>query len=183
MVCDRCVSIVSCGIRQLGIQFEEVSLGRLLLTSIPDEQELIDIETFLMLNGFGMVRSRNEAAVKQVKLKIHELFEEGCFTSYHEISKSLADDLQMSYGRISEIFSREEGSTIEHYMIIKRLEKVKHLLKFSDSSLTEIAYQTGFGSLHHLSSQFKHFSKISPTRFRAQLSASSRQLKNSVLRK
>jgi AraC-like DNA-binding protein len=70
------------------------------------------------------------------------------------------------------LFSSIEGLTIEKYFIIQRIEKVKELIVYDQLSLTEIAYQTGFSSVHHLSSQFKketgvnasHFKKIGAAR-------------------
>jgi len=46
------------------------------------------------------------------------------------------------------------------------LEKVKELLVYDQLSLTEISYQTGFSSVHHLSSQFKKVTGLTPSHFK-----------------
>ena len=45
-------------------------------------------------------------------------------------------------------------------------EKVKELLVYDQLSLTEISYQTGFSSVHHLSSQFKKVTGLTPSYFK-----------------
>jgi AraC family transcriptional regulator len=43
---------------------------------------------------------------------------------------------------------------------------VKELLVYDQLSLTEISYQTGFSSVHHLSSQFKKVTGLTPSHFK-----------------
>jgi AraC-like DNA-binding protein len=43
---------------------------------------------------------------------------------------------------------------------------VKELLVYDQLSLTEISYQTGFSSVHHLSAQFKKITGLTPSHFK-----------------
>ena len=67
---------------------------------------------------------------------------------------------------LSDLFSSIEGKTIEQFFINQRIEKVKELIVYDQLSLTEIAYQTGFSSVHHLSSQFKKVTGLTPSHFK-----------------
>lgn len=56
--------------------------------------------------------------------------------------------------------------TIEHYAILHRVEYAKELLSYSQQSVSEIAYQLGYSSPSHLTSQFKQQTGMSPKEFR-----------------
>jgi AraC family transcriptional regulator len=70
------------------------------------------------------------------------------------------------YTYLSNLFSEVEGQTIEQYMIIQRIEKVKELLVYDELSLNEISIKTGFSSGAHLSSQFKKVTGLTPSYFK-----------------
>ena len=67
--------------------------------------------------------------------------------------------------------------TLEHYFILQKIEKVKELLVYYELSLTEIAFQTGYSSLAHLSNQFKSVTGLSPSHFKGLKNA---KLRNSI---
>jgi transcriptional regulator GlxA family with amidase domain len=47
-----------------------------------------------------------------------------------------------------------------------RIERAKTLLRRSEKSITEIAYETGFGSIHYFSRYFKESVGITPNEYR-----------------
>ena len=69
--------------------------------------------------------------------------------------------------------------TLEKYIITKRLEKVKELVVYTELTLTEIAYITGFSSINHLSRQFKELTGLSPSHFK-QIRSSKQKLAGRV---
>jgi AraC-like DNA-binding protein len=83
-----------------------------------------------------------------------------------KLSVFITKTLSYDYSYLSDLFSSIEGKTIEQYFILQRMEKVKELLVYDQLSLTEISYQTGFSSVHHLSSQFKKVTGFTPSYFR-----------------
>lgn len=52
------------------------------------------------------------------------------------------------------------------YVNTMRIERAKFLLKRSDKSITEIAYETGFGSIHYFSRYFKETVGLTPNEYR-----------------
>jgi AraC-like DNA-binding protein len=58
------------------------------------------------------------------------------------------------------------GTTIEQFIIIQKIERVKKLLKNPDSTLTEIAWKLHYSSTAHLSGQFKRVTGMTPSDFR-----------------
>ncbi|HEX6182145.1 MAG TPA: AraC family transcriptional regulator, partial [Chitinophagaceae bacterium] len=83
-----------------------------------------------------------------------------------KLSSFITRKVPYEYSYLSDLFSSIEGKTIEQYFILQRIEKVKELLVYDQLSLTEISYRTGFSSVHHLSSQFKKVTGLTPSHFK-----------------
>ena len=168
MVCERCVSVIKEGIASLGYDVIKVSLGKLSLKSELNKEDYARVETFLSDNGFEMISNRQVRIVSRVKELIAEAFGENLkYNPKLKFSVVLSEALHMNYDSISELFTQLEGITLEKYIITKRLEKVKELVVYTDLTLTEIAYITGFSSINHLSRQFKELTGLSPSHFKS----------------
>ena len=61
------------------------------------------------------------------------------------------------------MFSEVKGTTIQHFIIMHKIEKVKELLLYDDLNLTEISYRLHYSSVAHLSNQFKKITGLSPS--------------------
>ena len=81
-------------------------------------------------------------------------------------SDYLSQKLQYDYTYLANLFSEVQGTTIEHFMIAHKIERVKELLVYDELNLTEIAYQLHYSSVSHLSAQFKKVTGLTPTHFR-----------------
>ncbi|MFM2368227.1 MAG: hypothetical protein RL619_527, partial [Bacteroidota bacterium] len=58
------------------------------------------------------------------------------------------------------------GTTIEHYFIAQKIEKVKELLMYKELTLSEIAIKLNYSDVAHLSNQFKKITGFTPTNFK-----------------
>ena len=63
-------------------------------------------------------------------------------------------------------FSEVKGITIQQFIIIHKIEKVKELLIYDELNLTEIAYNMHYSSVAHLSTQFKKITGLTPSFFK-----------------
>ena len=167
MVCDRCIAVIKNGLASLGFAVKNISLGKISLQQEVETRESEHINRFLMEKGFVPFTDRHQKVLQQIKYIISDYFsgEQQPDTGI-KFSKLLSEKLLMSYDAISELFSRNEGITLEKYIIQKRLEKVKEFLVYTDLSLTQISYKTGYSSVHHLSRQFKEVVGLNPSYFR-----------------
>ncbi|MFN8335419.1 MAG: helix-turn-helix domain-containing protein [Cyclobacteriaceae bacterium] len=166
MVCQRCVAVIRDGLTALGYPVEKVTLGKVVLQKATDKVSQQNVEKFLTEKGFHLVSDRRAILIKNIKTIVGEIF----FKSVRDdvkvkFSVLLSESLNMSYDAISDAFSQAEGMTLEHYIIVKRLEKVKELLVYTEFNLTDIAYITGFSSVNHLSRQFKELTGLPPSHF------------------
>ena len=167
MVCDRCIRTVTRTLHDLGWEVVGVELGIARIQGNPDEEELEKINRALVSEGFELVTDREKQLVKEIKAKIVEQvhYSEEPLSDMN-LSAWLSDTLHHEYKHLSAIFSRHEGITIEKFYILQRIERVKELLSYNELTLSEIAWQTGFSSVHHLSAQFKKITGQTPSAYK-----------------
>lgn len=65
-----------------------------------------------------------------------------------------------------ELFKQHYGMGVNEYMIHMRITKAKRLLRFTDKTVEEIAFDCGMNSLHYFSRIFKKIEGISPSEYR-----------------
>lgn len=172
MVCQRCILTVETILKDQDIPFSKVVLGEVELVNDLGADQLKEIEKVFVKSGFELIETRVHKIIEDIKKRVLEYLQEGVPDKKRRLSSFITGSLHYDYSYLSDIFSSIEGLTIEKHFINQRIEKVKELIVYDQLSLTEIAYQTGFSSVHHLSGQFKketginasHFKKIGAAR-------------------
>jgi AraC-like DNA-binding protein len=59
-----------------------------------------------------------------------------------------------------------KGITIQQFIIVHKIEKVKEYLMYDELNLTEISYRMHYSSVAHLSNQFKKITGITPSNYK-----------------
>jgi len=67
---------------------------------------------------------------------------------------------------MANIFSENQGHSIEQFLIKHKIERVKELISDNEMNLTEIAYKMHYSSVAHLSSQFKKITGYTATHYK-----------------
>jgi len=80
---------------------------------------------------------------------------------------ALARSAHVSEGYFSRAFKAAYGETPHHYLMTRRMERAKRLLRETDASVTDVCLEVGFTSLGSFSSQFRRFVGTSPSAYRA----------------
>ena len=80
------------------------------------------------------------------------------------ISKKLYHD----YVHLSRIFKNVKGYTIQDFIMMIRVERVKELLLKDDLNMSEISYKLNYSSVAHLSNQFHNVTGFQPSLFKKQ---------------
>jgi AraC family transcriptional regulator len=166
MVCSRCSMVVSNIFHEAGIQNANVQLGKVVtIDPIPVKKlELINIQ--LKEVGFEIINDHMSQLIEQVKNISIDLVYNRKEDIKVNFSDYLADKLNLDDNYISTLFSSIEGTTIEKYMINLKIEHVKELLVYDEKTLSEIAFEMGYSSVAHLSSQFKKVTGFTPSHFK-----------------
>ncbi|HTN36938.1 MAG TPA: AraC family transcriptional regulator, partial [Arachidicoccus sp.] len=81
-------------------------------------------------------------------------------------SEFISEKLGYDYTYLANVFSEVKGTTIQHFIIMHKIERVKELLLYEELNLTEIAFKMHYSSVAHLSSQFKKVTGLTPTFFK-----------------
>jgi AraC-like DNA-binding protein len=81
-------------------------------------------------------------------------------------SEYISEKVGYDYTYLSNIFSEVKGITIQHFIIMHKIEKVKELLIYDELTLSEIAYRLHYSSVAHLSNQFKKITGLTPTYYK-----------------
>lgn len=168
MVCPRCIKVVREELQKLGIEISEIRLGQV-ETNLPvDNLPVKKISEVLMENGFELIDNTNARTIEKIKSiiisAIHNYEDEDL--SKINFSAHISEKINKDYNHLSKLFSRSEGITIEHYLIMQKIEKVKEYLKYNELTLSEIAYKLGYSSVQHLSKQFKKNTGLTASEFK-----------------
>jgi len=165
MCCGRCIKVVTDELKKLGLNVISVELGRVSFKQNP-KVSLFQLKKVLHENGFELLISEEEQIVEKIKHLVYDLIrnhpqqlEEIKYTSY------LSDKIKKPYRHISKVFSEQTKMTIEHFIILEKIERAKELLGEGEMTFSEIAYALGYKSLQHFSSQFKSVTKLTKTQY------------------
>ena len=168
MVCDRCQMIVRQQLENLGFHVNEVTLGQAVVTPEPDEEQLQLIASALKVPGFELISSETEKTVEAIKNVIIELVHHSDLSEVNvTFSDLISNRVGKDYAYLSRLFSNSQDKTIERYIIEQKVERIKELLEYGELNLNEIAYQMGYSSSAHLSTQFKSITGLTPTSFKS----------------
>ncbi|HEV8504220.1 MAG TPA: helix-turn-helix domain-containing protein [Chitinophagaceae bacterium] len=166
MVCQRCVLTVENIFADLKIPFRKITLGEVDLEEKLTDNESKKLDRELNKVGFELIERRVNKIIEDIKKAVMEYLNLGMENEKLKLSSFIVKNIPYDYSYISDLFSTIEGKTIEQFFILSRIERVKELLVYDQLSLTEISYQTGFSSVHHLSAQFKKITGLTPSHFK-----------------
>lgn len=84
-------------------------------------------------------------------------------------STDICKALACSRSHISHQFKNQTGMSIREYLTKLRINDAKHLLQYSDLTVTEIAFTVGFGSSNYFTNVFKKELGMAPGAYRRKL--------------
>lgn len=168
MVCNRCIKVVKEELEKAGLVINTISLGEVITESNISHATLNKIKSVLKENGFELIENKKVKIVENIKniiiKKVHS--EDYLSKMKKNFSEVIEKEVGTEYSYLSNLFSSIEGITIEHFIILQKIERAKELLKYGELTLSEIAYNLGYSSVQHLSNQFKKVTGLSASEFR-----------------
>lgn len=167
MVCPRCVFTVGQIFEKLAIAVKKVELGEVTLAAALTADQAKRVRDELKAVGFEVIETRINKIIEDIKLIAADYLATIGDKQRIPLSGAIKNKLPYDYSYLSDLFSGVEGKSIEQYFIELRIEKVKELIVYDQLSFTEIAFATGFSSVHHLSAQFKKVTGLTPSHFKA----------------
>ena len=166
MVSLRCKMLVKEELERLEIQFGIIDIGVVeLLEDITIKQRE---ELKRNLQSFGLIlhEDKKSILIEKIKNTITEMiqYSDGCPKMNY--SDYISEKLNYDYTYLANVFSEVKGITIQQYIILNKIERVKELLLYDELNITEISYKLHYSSVAHLSGQFKKVTGYSPSIYR-----------------
>jgi AraC-like DNA-binding protein len=168
MVSSCCVILVKERLEAAGIQVKNVQLGRADVTYTQGKHDHETISGILSGIGLQLIESREDALVEQIKQAVIELIHHmNNVDSVVRKSDYLVEKLGYSYPHLSKLFHAREPVTLERYVILQKIERIKQLIDNDEHTLSEIAYMMDYSSVQYLSSQFHRMTGMTVSEYKA----------------
>jgi AraC-like DNA-binding protein len=149
-----------------GLQCVNVDLGIIEIkqdiTYSQKEQLRKNLKTF----GLELLDDKRNILIAKIKAIIIEIIHFTDELPKVNYSDYISEKLGYDYKYLANIFSEVKGITIQQFIIINKIERVKELLLYDDLNLTEISYRLHYSSVAHLSNQFKKVTGLTPSDFK-----------------
>ncbi len=166
MVSIRCKLAVKDVLRKLGLHFVLVELGQVDIMENISPEKRNELKEALLLSGLELMDDKRAMLIEKIKNVTIEMVHYADELPKTNFSDYLAEKLHYDYTYLANLFSEVTGSTIEHFIIAHKIERVKELLIYDELNLTQISYKLNYSSVAHLSNQFKKVTGLSPSHFK-----------------
>ena len=166
MVSIRCKMLVKAELEKLGLHYRVVDLGEVdIEEDITAEQHDL-LKAALLRSGLDLMDDKKSILIEKIKNTIVEMVHYEDEFPRTKNSEYISNKLNHNYTYLANLFSEATGTTIEHYIIIHKIERAKELIIYDELNFTEIAWRLNYSSVAHLSNQFKKITGLTPSFFR-----------------
>ena len=121
----------------------------------------------MLESGLELIEDKKAVIIEKIKNVIIEMIHYEDEIPKVNFSDYLSSKLNYNYTYLANLFSETEAITIEHYIIMHKIERVKELIVYDDLNLSEIAWKLHYSSVAHLSHQFKKVTGLTPSFFKS----------------
>jgi AraC-like DNA-binding protein len=166
MVSLRCKLLVKEELHNLGLRYGSIDLGVVEIQEDISEQQREQLKKSLLRSGLELLDDKRSILIEKIKNVIIEMIHYSDELPKVNYSDYISEKLNYDYTYLSNIFTEVKGITIQQFIIINKIERVKELLLYDELNLTEISYKLHYSSVAHLSNQFKKITGISPSFFK-----------------
>jgi AraC-like DNA-binding protein len=170
--------VVKDELKNLGLHALTIDLGMVKLREDLCDSKRKLLQCNLSKCGLELLDNKQAILIEKIKNAIVELIHYTEEVPKENYSSFLSHKLGYDYTYLSNTFSEVKGITIQHYIIIHKIEMVKELILYNELTLTEIAYKMHYSSLAHLSAQFKKVTGNTPSEFKCAHSLRNQCLEN-----
>jgi AraC-like DNA-binding protein len=153
-------------LRKLGLHYVVVELGAVDIMEDIDAVVWNQLKENLLLSGLELLDDKKSILIEKIKNLIIEMVHYTGELPEVNYSTFISEKLGYDYTYLANIFSEVQGTTIQQYIIVNKIERVKELLLYGELNLTEISYALNYSSVAHLSNQFKKVTGLTPSYFK-----------------
>jgi AraC-like DNA-binding protein len=158
--------VVKSELEKMGLHYTRVELGETEIMEDLSPDKMKRLDSALRCAGLELMDNKKSVIVEKIKAIIIELIHYSDDQIRINLSDYLSEKLNHNYSHLSSLFSEIKGTTIEHFYLTHKIEKVKELLVYDELNLSEIAFRMHYSSVAHLSNQFKKMTGMTPSQFK-----------------
>lgn len=166
MVSIRCKMVVKTELERLGLHYTNVELGEAYIEEEITEEQRLQLDAALRKTGLELIDDKRSILIEKIKAVIIEQVHYAEEPLHINFSDFLSEKLHHNYNYLSNLFSEVQGTTIEHFIIKHKIERVKELLIYNELTLRKIAFELDYSSVAHLCQQFKKTTGLTISHFR-----------------
>ena len=139
----------------------------MVISESPNTEKIDAIRKMLKAEGFELIDDKSMKIINQIKKFVIEyIHRDKEIEENKNFSDLLVQDVGYDYSFLSKLFSTHENITLERYVILQKVERIKELISYNNLNLSEIAFQMGYSSVQYLSNQFKQILGITPSQYK-----------------
>lgn len=165
-------------LQKLGVKNMIVELGVVEILEKFSEKQRAKFEENLKKAGLELLDDKKSILIEKIKNVVIEMIHYSDELPKVNYSDYISEKLDLNYTYLASIFSEVNGITLQQFIILHKIERVKELLIYDELNLTEIAYKLHYSSVAHLSNQFKRITGLTPTFYKGLKNKRKQNLEN-----
>jgi AraC-like DNA-binding protein len=166
MVSSRCKMAVKDVFKRMGLHFVVVDLGEVEIMEELSSEQREGLRVELKAIELELMDDKRAVLIERIKNAIVEMVHHTDEILKVNFSDFLSEKLNHNYTYLANLFSEIQGTTIEQFLILHKVERIKELIIYGELNITEIAWKMNYSSVAHLSNQFKKVTGLSPSHFK-----------------
>jgi AraC-like DNA-binding protein len=168
MVSNCCAILLRERLEAAGIIVNQVQLGQVIVSYDPVHHNHGTIAELISEIGLDVIEGREMIMIEKTKQAVIELIHHlNNVDSVVRKSDYLVEKLGYSYQYLSKTFSAHEPVTLERYVILQKIERIKQLIDNDEFTLSEIAFMMDYSSVQYLSNQFHKITGMTVSEYKA----------------
>lgn len=153
-------------LKKIGLHFIFLDLGEVEIMEDITTDQREQLKAALISIGLELMEDKKAMLIEKIKNTIIDMIHHTEETIKVNFSNYLSEKLKYDYTYMANLFSQVQGSTIEHFIIAHKVERIKEFIIYGELNMTEIASKMNYSSVAHLSTQFKKVTGLTPSEFK-----------------
>ena len=158
--------VVKEAFKKLGLHYTTINLGEVSVLENITAKQRQQLKVILYKSKLELMDDKKAILIERIKCVIVEMVHYSEELPKTNFSAFLSKKLDHDYTYLANQFSRVQGISIQQFIILHKIERIKELISYDEMSIKEIAYKLNYSSVGHLSNQFKKITGLSPIHFK-----------------
>ena len=178
MVSLRCKMMVKEELKKLNLKYGVIELGLVEILEDITEGQREQLKKNLYKSGLELLDNKKNILIEKIKNVITEMIHYSDEMPNVNYSDYISEKLDYNYSYLANTFSEVKGITIQQFIIMHKIERVKELILYNELNFTEISQKLHYSSVAHLSNQFKKVTGFSPSYYKQMKQKRNNNLEN-----